>query len=423
MSIRLPRPHQGIVKVRSEAANENILVASRRWRKTTMCMSIAVETAANGLPFLWTAPTFSQVDVGWDESRKACDAVAEFNRTRMTATFPGGGRIFYRSLDKPDSTRGLTAAGAVIDEAQGVEGEAIDAVVRPVLFDMRGFLWQIGTPNGPGHFQDSYERCLAGWREGKPTRAWRAPAVGAEIDADGVLVRVPHPLENDDLVSQGYFGDLQTIYERVPERIFRQEYLAEFVMDGSGAFRNVEACSVATPQEKAIPGHRYALGVDFAKVNDFTSIKVIDATTNEHVAGTRFNMLEYRFQVGRLKAMCERFPPDVIVAEANAMGEPMVEHLLAEGLPVLPFHTNNASKAEIIEGLGLAFERERIKILPKALDPNLRLELDAFKPSRTESGLIKYGAPEGKHDDDVMALALAWYGAESGRVSYLPSFL
>lgn len=418
MSIRLPRPHQGIVKVRSEAADDNVLVASRRWRKTTMCMSLVVEGAANGQPMLWTAPTFGQVDIGWDESRKACDGVAEFNRTRMTATFPGGGRIYYRSLDKPESTRGLTAAGAVVDEAQDVSEEAIDAVVRPILFDMRGWLWQIGTPKGMNHFYRSYMRCKAGMERGERTRAWRAPAVGAEIDDRGVLHRVPHALENDDLVKAGYFGDLLTIYKRgIPEHIFRQEYLAEFNPDGGLVFRNVNACSTAVLQEKAIPGHRYVFGVDFGKVEDFTSIKVIDCDTSEQVATDRISQIDYHFQVGRLKAMAALFNPDVLVAEANAMGGPLIETLQREGLPVMPFYTTNSTKAEIIEGLGLAFERERIKILPKDVDKNLHLELGAFKASRTESGLIKYGAPDGMHDDDVMALALAWYGAESGRVT------
>jgi hypothetical protein len=35
-------------------------------------------------------------------------------------------------------------------------------------------------------------------------------------------------------------------------------------------------------------------------------------------------------------------------------------------------------------------------------------ELLAFEAERLPSGLLRYGAPQGYHDDCVMSLALAW---------------
>jgi hypothetical protein len=37
-------------------------------------------------------------------------------------------------------------------------------------------------------------------------------------------------------------------------------------------------------------------------------------------------------------------------------------------------------------------------------------ELEAYEAERLPSGLLRYGAPEGMHDDCVMSLALAWQG-------------
>jgi len=48
--------------------------------------------------------------------------------------------------------------------------------------------------------------------------------------------------------------------------------------------------------------------------------------------------------------------------------------------------------------------------IPK--EPVLISELEAFEATKTPSGLIRYAAPEGMHDDTVMALALAWHGAQ-----------
>ena len=62
--------------------------------------------------------------MAWDETRRAAAGVATFNQTRMTALFPRGGAILYRSLDDPDNARGHTADGVVVDECADVKPEA-----------------------------------------------------------------------------------------------------------------------------------------------------------------------------------------------------------------------------------------------------------------------------------------------------------
>ncbi len=60
-----------------------------------------------------------------------------------------------------------------------------------------------------------------------------------------------------------------------------------------------------------------------------------------------------------------------------------------------------------IDALVLAFERGEIGILS---DPVLIGELQAYEMERLPSGMLRYNAPEGMHDDCVMALALAYTG-------------
>jgi len=85
----------------------------------------------------------------------------------------------------------------------------------------------------------------------------------------------------------------------------------------------------------------------------------------------------------------------------------VIEQLRRENLPVRPFTTTNASKALAIEALTLAFERNELQILR---DPILVSELQAYQAETLPSGLLRYGAPSGQHDDTVMALAMAWQG-------------
>jgi len=362
-----------------------------------------------GGQYLWGAPTFDQVRVGWDETRRAAGAVAQFTQQRMEAVFPGGGVIRYRSLDDPDNARGHTADGVVIDECADVAERAWYEVLRPMLIDTGGWAWLCGTPKGRNWF----------WREHSAaatrtdSRAWQAPTLGVAID-DGVLVRRSHPLENPDVP----FSEIEQLWRTLPERTFRQEILAEFIEDGGGVFRRV-AEAVSEP-----PGYsdaaQYAMGVDWGKHNDWTVITVLDIGARAVVAVDRFNQIDYVLQAHRLRALADRYHPDVIIAESNSMGEPIIEQLQRDNLPVRAFTTTNATKAVIIESLALAFERGEIRIPD---NPVLVGELQAYETSRLPSGMVRYSAPDGMHDDCVISLALAWSACGHLRATELVSFL
>jgi hypothetical protein len=195
---------------------------------------------------------------------------------------------------------------------------------------------------------------------------------------------------------------------KMPERIFLQEYMAEFIDDSGLVFRRVAEASTALQQTALIPGHDYVFGVDWGKLLDFTVISVIDCKLQSQVYMERFNQIDYALQVQRISDLAKRFKPVCIVAESNAMGEPIIEQLQREGLPIMPFLTTAASKKDMIESLELAIERLEISILK---DETQTSELLAYESERLPSGIFRYSAPAGCHDDTVIALALAWsYG-------------
>ena len=163
----------------------------------------------------------------------------------------------------------------------------------------------------------------------------------------------------------------------------------------------------AQGEDAATAGAEYVIGVDWGKHNDFTSLAVLNTGRRALVHLDRFNQIDYAVQLGRLRALVERFKPTAIIAEMNSMGEPLVEQLQREGLPVQGFQTTNASKTQAIDALALAFERGDLSIIP---DPVMVGELQAYEMERLPSGMVRYSAPAGLHDDTVMALALAWQG-------------
>src|SRR5258708_18855818 len=98
----------------------------------------------------------------------------------------------------------------------------------------------------------------------------------------------------------------------------------------------------------------------------------------------RSNRVDYMIQCERLKALVEQWQPIQIIAEQNSIGQPVIEQLTRDGLRIQPFTTTNASKAQAIEALALAFERGEIRILS---GPGLVSELVAYQAERLPSGL------------------------------------
>lgn len=371
-------------------------------------MAIAVEAAAQGLPVVWGAPTYDQVRVGWDETRHAAGQVAHFVVQRMSAEFPTGGVILFRSLDDPDNARGHTAAGVVIDEVGDVKPEAWYEVLRPMLIDTGGWAWMIGTPKGRNWFYKEHRNAL----DRTDSMSWQVPTLGCEV-VDGVLVRKAHPLENPDIP----FSEIQQIYHDTPLDTFRQEILAEFVEHQGSVFRNLLAClnapMDATPEQHR--GHRIVLGADWGKQADFSALSVVCADCGQELALDRFNQIDYHFQRARLVALAQRWGVGTIEGEANAMGEPILEELrrdpALERVQVVAFQTTATSKPPLIESLALAFERTEAQWLD---NPTATAELEAYERKASAiTGRPQYSAPEGMNDDTVMARALAWHAATS----------
>ncbi len=386
--IRLPRPHPAQAEVMRDRGRFNVLCAGRRWGKTTLGLSRLVANALAGQPVAWFSPSYRMLTEVWRDTRRVLGPVTvhqDLQQHRLELLT--GGVLEMWSLDQPDVARGRKYRTVVIDEAAMVRHleEAWNAVIRPTLVDFRGGAWFLSTPKGLNYFKHLYDR-------GADARfpdwaAWQMPTVSNPyIPAD----------------------EVEDSRRSLPERTFAQEFEAVFLEADGAVFRRVRDAATATPQARALDGHRYVLGVDWGKLEDFTVVAVVDATTRELVALDRSNKVDYAVQAGRLQALAQRFRPDQILAEQNAMGEPIVEQLQRLGLPVSPFLTTNASKAAVVDALALAFERAEVRVLP---DDVLLGELLAYQAERLPSGLLRYGAPEGMHDDCVTALALAWSGA------------
>ncbi|MCZ6812414.1 MAG: hypothetical protein O7D97_10485 [Planctomycetota bacterium] len=139
-------------------------------------------------------------------------------------------------------------------------------------------------------------------------------------------------------------------------------------------------------------------GWDLAKSRDWTVGVALDA--NGRVC--RF----LRFQrpwPETLTAIVQSIGTTPTLIDSTGVGDPIVDQLQrVADTCVQGFHFSASSKQQIMEGLALAIQQQRVQIP----DGPLVLELEAFEYAYMPTG-VRYAAAEGMHDDAVCALALA----------------
>ena len=373
------------MEIAQHPAKTKVLSMGRRWGKTFMSNVIVGNALGHNGKIAWIAPTYKNTRPLWREIVKATadDVKAKrmvVNRSDRTIETRHGGFLGIYSGDNIDSIRGEAFNLVVIDEAARIAEDAWNDAIMPTLADFDGDAILISTPKGKNWF---YREWVAGQSGDHDIASWQ---VSSEANPNPNIKKA-----------------FDKVRSRVPEHTFRTEWLGEF-LDGGEVFRRIIESATAAEQHEAQAGHEYVMGVDWAQSVDFSVLSVIDLTTGELCAIDRFNQIDYTTQLGRLEAMHDRFRPHVIISEKNSMGGPLSEALQQRGLPVQMFTTTNATKAEIIQSLSLAFERGSLRILN---DNVLINELQAYEMTQLPGGAWRYSAPSGMHDDCVMSLALA----------------
>jgi hypothetical protein len=387
MKMKLPRLRPDQAEIAKHPAKYKVLSMGRRWGKTVMAGTIALANSAMGGKVAWVVPTFRNSRPVWRFAEAHALGIARINKSEMSMTFPGSGSLGVYTAENPVGILGEDFDLVIIDEAARIPPDVWQETIMPTLADRDGLAFLISTPKAKNWF---YEEFMRGLADGKQQASFTAPSSAnpsPQIRRAAEMAR-----------------------ERVSERTYRQEWLAEFVDDGT-LFVNVEACATAQPAAYE-QGHTYAIGVDWARASggDYTVFVVIDATTRTMAQMVRMSGTAFDTQLARLRALWASYGRPAILAEYNSLGGPLVERLQTDGLPVTGFTTTASTKHEIITALELAFDRQDIRVLN---DPVLLQELNAYE-RKERAGLPGYSAPSGMHDDTVIALALAYWQCQRG---------
>ena len=386
-----PHPKQELIH--KSKARFRTLCSGRRFGKSTLASTEAVLAIMKADTRVWiVAPNYELTKKVFREviiimNKYLSKWILKQSESMSYMKLINGSELVGKSADNPVSLLGEGLDLLIIDEAASIKREVWEEYLRPTLADRQGSALFISTPKGKNWFYEEYVRGQD--REIKEMHSWNF------LTSDNPYipkVEIVHAKKN------------------LPERVFLQEFQGVFIEDIGGVFRGVRDC-VGGRLEDPDPNKSYVMGVDLAKYQDYTVIIVIEKVNKQVVYFDRFHKLDWNFQKNKIANVIRRYNNCQCIIDATGIGDPIYDDLNRLGLNIVPYKISGTSKKPLIENLSLNIQDGLIKYpdIPELIN---ELNIYAYKQSST-TGHTAYSAPEGYHDDIVIALALACWSLKS----------
>ncbi len=396
MNIQIPtqefvdsvRPHQS--EYLASKNNNNVLMWHRGSRKTTTILQKLLIAAHKEVGLYWyIGPYLTQArsTIWTDPNTHIFRWIPEeyqkqlrINNSEMSITFPDGSVIQAKGMDNPNGLRGPKPKGVVLDEygemAKRWGSEPREAIIEPSILSSGGWIDYAGTPKGNNDFAH--------------------------------LMRRPDFFSSLKTVDDTGIYDTEKIEDLKRNAVnidfFWQEYYCKIIEGASSVFKNIEN-AVNGELEKPMEGEDYLFGIDLARSFDSTVLVGFKLSTNHLVYYEKITNKTWEAQKNLIAGTLASYNNARAVVDATGMGDSFTEELMRMGLNVLPMKiANNLIKRNLVEKLGSYLENRYITIprIQEMID-----ELRDYEYSLTANNNVVYSAPAGKHDDIVMALALA----------------
>lgn len=349
----------------------------------------------------WVGPWLSRARTGYEHVRNALGfllrrGMGKANDALMSITLGNGARFTTFSGEKPDAIYGGRFDLVIVDEATRMK-EAVLHAVRTTVTATNGLL----------RFAFNTDRTRRHWA----IREFLRARAGLEPTYDYVTL----PTSRSPYVKP---EDVEQARRTMPPPIFEALYNAVIMEAGASVFRNLDACIEGEPipgpdgsgilhMEPRVEGRRYVMGVDLARLQNWTVLVVLDDRSGRVVYVERFTGVPWAVQRARIKSAWLRYGRCRVIPDATGVGDSVVEELIRDGVPCEPYVFNVGSKAQAVENLAVAIENREVSF------PDIApfvLELEVFEFKERASGPLGYGAGDGYHDDVVMAFSLAAWG-------------
>lgn len=395
-------PHKGqkdVLKLFREYDDLRI-ACGRRWGKSVIAAYIALSLLLQDDKRVWiVGPNYEVTDKIFIEVEKwvkryfpSLTSNIKHSPTKSIET-PSGSFIKCKSTNAEASLIGEQLDLVIIDEVARVKPKVYKRDIMPCLIDREGQSIFISTPFGKNWFYDEFQK-------------------SKKLDYAASLNK---PSYENPHIPNKFINRMKETY---PKDVFKQEIEAKFLDDAATLFKGVDELVNDDAYEDPKEGHKYVMGVDFAKHRDFNVITVVDRFTHKVVYWERTNKDRYSLQKERIVTLARKYNRAKVIFDSTGVGDPIVEDLEQENIKAKNFTFSGKSKTRLINKL-IVFIEQKLLVLP----PEQEI-LDELKSYRREYVNKKTGEPKknptystlpGMHDDCVDSLALAVWGLPDHR--------
>lgn len=369
-----------------------VVVASRQIGKSFSLRALSLKYLSSGDSFVgYITLTTKLGRQFYDEFLRNLpkDIVDKTNSIDLKITLINGATIQFFSIESIETVRGFTLTHLIIDECAfarevTTSGQNIfNEILLPMLDKKGKKCIFVSTPFGKqGLFYRQYTNSLSD-----------------SNNYDLVYVPVTQVKDKDWVENKR---------KEMPELSFKQEYLCEFLDDGSSYFSNFSG--LFKEDIKLSRGKKWG-GVDFSTIGeDNTVFTIIDENNNVEqflITGT----LDEKYD--KIAALINKYDNDLIsiYMENNSMGVVMINEIkkkIKKKNLIREFNTNSKTKPDIINNLAHEIELGNLNFSKSNII--LYNELSTFTYTINQNTKnVSFGAKIGYHDDHVMSLALALY--------------
>jgi len=382
-------PHEKQQAILDAKTHEIVVCAGRQSGKSMLVAFVALSyLLQDNMKICLIAPTYELTDrilhylKIW-VARYFQGEIKVSNRIPQKVHTTWGSYIECRSTENPEGILGRGFDLILVDECARISEATYQTYIVPASGIALGKYFFISTPQGRDWF-------------------WKAWVQAKEKGGAFQFSSYDNPHFDK--------AKLEQEKKRLPEFIFRQEYMAEF-LEQAIVFQKLDTCLDKDYEfpEQYNPNHLYMVGIDLGKYDDFTAVSVIDRSTNTLVD---FNMFQgdWDSQFPRIESIINNYGEPIVWVDSTtaSAGDAYVEQLQNSGYNATGYKINgNTAKRQLVEKLVVMIQNGAIKIPDNEYTRELIEQLRAFTFSRTPSGTITYQAPNGLHDDAVISLALA----------------
>ena len=395
-------PHPIQEEIILDPSRFKILNAGRRFGKSLLGAYIGTYEVLQSNKRIWiVAPTNALTEKIWREvlnwflgPLNPLVKQVYTAKGNLRLVLKNGSWLECKSTNDPTALIGEGLDLLIIDEASRVKDIAWKEALRPTLSDRQGKLVAISTPKGSKNW--FYQDFRKGNKRELGYRSWKLPT-----NANPYFPKD----EWEHIIKE--FGE--------ENPVFRQEFLGEFIDDVGAVFKGIHKC-IDGDFEQPLPNVKYSIGIDLAKINDFTVKFVIRNDTRQIVYMERYNQVPYDEQIEKIISLSKKYNNANILIDSTGVGDPVYDLLKRSGCNIRPFKFTNPSKENLIRGLIIALENKEVTY------PRIEVllnELEVFEYSLGATGVMRYNAPDGEHDDCVIALALAVKAVEENYTGIL----